>query len=523
MKRIPHTKKLLLVILDGWGHSDEREHNAIALANTPNFDDLVSEFPFRLIEASQEHVGLPHGQMGNSEVGHLTIGAGRVIYQPLVKINRAIKDGSINDNEEISKGIENAKRSGATLHLLGLTSEGGVHSHIEHLKALINLALKENVRNIRIHVITDGRDVPPRSAAEEISSLIDWIGTIDPDHRVKIATVMGRFYAMDRDRRWDRTEEAFNYYISPQDNVSSDPVKYILGSYDRDVSDEFIKPVQIVDGPGSKPSLVKEGDTLLFFNFRPDRARQLTKAFIYPFFGGFVRPKAVRPYFVAMTDYDESMFTHVGFPEESVTMGIGEVISRKGLRQLRIAETEKYPHVTFFFSGGREDPYPNEARILVPSPQVRTYDQKPEMSAPELADAIVKELEGSTFDLGVLNFANSDMVGHTGILEAAKAAVEAVDSCIGKVVKAGLDAGYHLLFTADHGNSEKMWDTEKNVPFTAHTTNPVPFIYVCQGIGKAHVLSEGDMNLSHIGRTILHQLDIAVPTEMSSPSLVPET
>jgi len=522
MPRIPVTKQLLLVVLDGWGHSDEREYNAIAQARKPNFDRLTEEFPMRLIEASQEHVGLPEGQMGNSEVGHLTLGAGRVIYQPLVRINKAIKDGPIHCNEEVLGGIENAKRKGGRLHLLGLFSSGGVHSHMDHLYALIRIALENKVKAVRLHLITDGRDVSPRSALDDVASLQAWIAENDPRGSVRIATVMGRFYAMDRDRRWDRTEQALNYYIVPMDSRTSDPVGAIQTSYDEGITDEFIKPFQ-VKGPDGEPNgLVSDSDTVIFYNFRPDRARQITKAFIYPYFGGFVRPKVVRPYFVAMTDYDETIYTHVGFKEIPVDMGVGEVISRAGLRQLRIAETEKYAHVTFFFSGGREEPYPEEARILVPSPNVRTYDLAPEMSARKITDEVVKELEGRTFDLGVLNFANSDMVGHTGVFDAAVKAIETVDECIGRVLRSGLGSGYHMIFTADHGNSEKMWDKEKGLPFTAHTTNPVPFIYVGSGIGKAHRLRDGPANLSDVGPTILKRMEISAPEAMSGRDLAGE-
>jgi len=389
MPRMPKANKVLLVVLDGWGHSDLREHNAIAQANTPNFDRLTAEFPYRLIEASQEHVGLPKGQMGNSEVGHLTLGAGRVVFQPLLRINKAVESGSLSTNEELLKGIENVKRTGGTLHLMGLVSRGGVHSHMDHLIALLRTALSYNIERIRVHVITDGRDVSPHQGLDDIGELQEWIEQNDVRGRIRIATIMGRFYAMDRDRRWDRTEQAFSYYIVPKENRAIDPVKAVEDSYGRGITDEFLEPVQIVDGEGRPNGLVRDEDTLVFFNFRPDRARQLTKAFIYPFFGGFVRPMVVRPYFVAMTDYDESIFTHVCFKEEGLELGVGEIIARSGRRQMRMAETEKYAHVTFFFSGGREEPYPNELRVLVPSPQVRTYDLRPEMSAPELADRIV--------------------------------------------------------------------------------------------------------------------------------------
>jgi 2,3-bisphosphoglycerate-independent phosphoglycerate mutase len=330
---------------------------------------------------------------------------------------------------------------------------------------------------------------------------------------------MGRFYAMDRDRRWDRTKLAYDFYVTSQYNGTTDIISYMRESYEKDVTDEFIEPVQILDKEGNPTGLIEDDDTIIFFNFRPDRARQITKAFIYPFFSGFIRPKVIKPYFVAMMDYDETVFTHVAFPEKLVRNGTGELVSNKGMRQLRIAETEKYAHVTFFFNGGREEPYQGENRILVQSPKVRTYDLKPEMSAFEVTGRIVDEISEESFDLGVLNFANSDMVGHTGILDAAVKAVEAVDKCLGKVVEAGLEHSYQMMVTADHGNSEKMWDFENDLPFTAHTTNPVPFIYIGRNIKNDIVLREGPAGLADVSPTALKQLGLSRPSVMKGTPL----
>jgi 2,3-bisphosphoglycerate-independent phosphoglycerate mutase len=515
MKSFPLTKRLLMVVLDGWGYSEEVTYNAIRQAKTPNFDDLLERYPNRLIEASGEFVGLPEGQMGNSEVGHLTLGAGRVIYQPLVKISRSIESGEIRNNPEIVKGMEEAKYKDGTLHLMGLTSYGGVHSHINHMYGLLKMALDMGLKKIRIHAITDGRDVPPDSALGDMKELQDWIRDNDRKGSIKIATIMGRFFAMDRDRRWDRTEQAFEYYLIPKENSSMDPVQAVKDAYEKGETDEFISPVQIIDGKGEPLGLMKDEDSIIFFNFRPDRARQMTKAFIYPFFDGFVRPKVVKPHFVAMTDYDDTMYTHVAFQEQKLNATMGELISTAGLKQLRIAETEKYAHVTFFYSGGREDQFENENRILVPSPKVKTYDLQPEMSAQEITERILEELEGKTFDFGVLNYANTDMVGHTGVMEAAVRAVETVDKCLGKLVRKGLEMGYHMLITADHGNAEYMWNYEKGIPFTAHTTNPVHLIYVGKGIKKDMELRQGEGTIADVGPTILKQMGIPMDPNMT--------
>ncbi|MEA3558126.1 MAG: 2,3-bisphosphoglycerate-independent phosphoglycerate mutase [Candidatus Thermoplasmatota archaeon] len=506
---------MMLVILDGWGHSEVEKFNAVKVGRTPNFDSLLENYPYRFIEASGEYVGLPEGQMGNSEVGHLTMGAGRVINQPLVKISRSIETREIRQNRELMTGMEKAREKGSTLHLLGLTSYGGVHSHISHLYGLLDMAMDQGIERIRVHVITDGRDVPPDSSSSDIRELQEWIAKRDRRGRIKISTIMGRFYAMDRDRRWERTQQAFKYYIVPMENQYKDPVKAVEDAYSRDETDEFISPVQITDEEGDPVGLIKDDDTLVFFNFRPDRARQITKAFIYPFFDGFVRPKVVRPYFVAMTDYDDTIFTHVAFPEVKITETLGEIVSKAGLKQLRIAETEKYAHVSFFFSGGREDVFPGESRILVPSPKVRTYDMKPEMSAERILEKIEKELDRKSFDLGILNFANPDMVGHTGVMEAAVKAVETVDRCLGSLVETSISNDYQILVTADHGNVECMWNYDKGIPFTAHTTNQVYMILAGKGINRNMELRGGDGTIADIAPTILKQIGISRPRSMT--------
>ncbi|MFW3145389.1 MAG: 2,3-bisphosphoglycerate-independent phosphoglycerate mutase [Thermoplasmatota archaeon] len=518
MSEFPGTKRMILVVLDGWGYSDEVKFNAVRQGKTPFFDSLLDRYPNRLIEASGEFVGLPEGQMGNSEVGHQTLGAGRVVYQPIVRINKAIERGELSSNAELRKGYEEVKKRGGTLHLLGLTSYGGVHSHITHLYALLRMAIDHGIERVRIHAITDGRDVPPDSSLNDIAELQRWIKDNDRKGRIKIATIMGRFYAMDRDRRWDRIQEAYEYYTSSMVRKFEDPVAAIKNAYDSGQTDEFISPVQMADEKGDPVGIIGDDDTLVFFNFRPDRARQLTKSFVYPFFDGFIRKKVVRPYFVAMTDYDNAIFTHIAFPEQNIQNSLGEIISKNNLNQLRIAETEKYAHVTFFFSGKREQPFPGESRILVPSPNVRTYDEKPEMSAREVTERFKEEASSKSFHFGVLNFANPDMVGHTGVFEAAVNAIETVDSCLEEVVNVALENNYQLLITADHGNAEYMWNYEKDLPFTAHTTNPVYLIIVGKGIGKELSLREGQGTIADIGPTILKQMGIPAPGSMEGTS-----
>ena len=501
-------KPVTLIIMDGFGESDEAEGNAVASAKTPNIDRLKSSYPFTTIGAAGLDVGLPPGQMGNSEVGHLNLGAGRVVYQDYTRINLAIEDGSFYKNPVLVEAMDLAKKRGSALHLMGLLSDGGVHSHNTHLYALLRLARARGLEEVWVHAILDGRDVPPRSALgyfQELEAEIRSIGL------GKVATVAGRYYSMDRDRRWERTELGYRAMTSGEGFVADSPEEAVRAGYDRGEDDEFLKPT-VVDPEG----LVKDGDAIVFFNFRPDRARQITKAFTNPDFCEFDRKK-INVHFVCMTQYEESIPSPVAFPAEYLKDTLGEVVSRAGLRQLRIAETEKYAHVTFFFNGGREEPSPGEDRVLIPSPKVATYDLKPEMSAFEVTDAVVEKIDEDVYDLIILNYANSDMVGHTGIFEAAVKAVEAVDECVGRVVSTVLDRGGAVLLTADHGNAEQMEDETTGQHHTAHTTNPVPFVLILDG-EKAR-LRQGGI-LADVAPTILDLLGLAEPEVMTGKSLI---
>ncbi len=501
-------KPVTLIIMDGFGESDEIEGNAVVSARTPNIDRLKSSYPFTTIGAAGLNVGLPPGQMGNSEVGHLNIGAGRVVYQDYTRINLAIENGSFYKNSVLIEAADLAKRRGGTLHLMGLLSDGGVHSHNTHLYALLNLAKDRGLETVHIHAILDGRDVPPRSALGYFRELEEKIGSIGLG---KVATVAGRYYSMDRDRRWDRTELAYRAMTSGEGLRAATAEDAVSAGYDRGENDEFLKPT-VVDPVG----MVKNGDSLVFFNFRPDRARQITKAFVNPDFCEFDRDK-INVHFVCMTRYEESIPSPVAFPAEYLSDTLGEVVSRAGLRQLRIAETEKYAHVTFFFNGGREESSPGEDRVLIPSPKVATYDHQPEMSAFEVTSAVVEKINEDVYDLIVLNYANSDMVGHTGIFDAAVRAVEAVDECVGRVVSEVLDRGGAVLLTADHGNAEQMEDETTGQHHTAHTTNPVPLVLIMDG-EKARLRDDGI--LADVAPTVLDLLGLAVPAAMTGTSLI---
>lgn len=500
-------KPVTLIIMDGFGESDEAEGNAIAAARTPNIDRLKSSYPFTTIGAAGLDVGLPPGQMGNSEVGHLNLGAGRIVYQDYTRINLAIEEGTFFSNPILAEAADLARRKGGTLHLMGLLSDGGVHSHQAHLYALLRLARDKGLARVRIHAILDGRDVPPRSALGYFRELEEVIGSLGLG---KVATVAGRYYSMDRDRRWERTELAYRAMTSGEGLRASDPAEAVRAAYDRGEDDEFVRPT-VVDPDG----LVRDGDSLIFFNFRPDRARQITKAFLLPDFCEFDRRK-VDVHFVCMTQYQESIEAAIAFPADHLTDTLGEVVSRAGLRQLRIAETEKYAHVTFFFNGGREVPSPGEERLLIPSPKVATYDRKPEMSAFEVTDAVVEKIREGAYDLIVLNYANSDMVGHTGIFEAAVKAVEAVDECVGRIVSEVLARGGAVLLTADHGNAEQMEDRKTGQHHTAHTTNRVPFVLID---GKRPRLRD-DGILADVAPTVLDLLGLPAPAAMTGRSLI---
>ena len=501
-------KPLILIIMDGFGLNPDTYGNAVKAASTPHLTRLFAENPCTRIGASGMDVGLPDGQMGNSEVGHTNIGAGRVVYQELTRITKSIKDGDFFANPALREAMDSAKKPGAALHLIGLLSDGGVHSHNEHLYGLLEMAKKEGVERVFIHCLMDGRDVPPTSGKEFVAALREKTQEIGTG---KIATVMGRYYAMDRDNRWERVEKAYAAMAYGEGVQNADPVAAVEASYAAEVTDEFIVPV--VCAPEGK---VKAGDAVIFFNFRPDRAREITRTFVDPDFTGFARRNGFFPLtYVCMTQYDATMpGVLVAFKPQSLANTFGEYISSKGLTQLRIAETEKYAHVTFFFNGGVEAEFPGEDRVLINSPKVATYDLQPEMSAYPVCDAVVERIRSGRYDAIILNFANCDMVGHTGVFDAAVKAVEAVDTCVGRVVEAILEMGGTAMITADHGNADKMYEPDGS-PFTAHTTNPVPFCVV----GYPCELREGG-RLADIAPTMLEVLGLPKPAEMDGSSLI---
>ena len=501
-------KPVMLMILDGWGVAPASDVNAATLAQTPNLDRYFAEFPHTTLEASGMEVGLPEGQIGNSEVGHLNIGAGRIIYQSLTRITKAIKDGDFFDNEVLCACMDKTKNAGKALHLMGLLSDGGVHSNINHLIALLKMAKARGLEKVYVHAFLDGRDVPPKSAVGFIKQLQEAIAGMAFG---KIATVMGRYYAMDRDNRWDRIEKAYKTLVLGEGNLVADPVKGVEASYDAGVTDEFVEPM-VVEGVDAK---ITSGDGIIFFNFRPDRARQITRALNDVEFPHFERPASALPVnYVCMTQYDATIDAPVAYPPEEYNDTLGEVLAKEGKHQLRIAETEKYAHVTFFFNGGVEEPNLNEERILINSPKVATYDLQPEMSAYDVTEALLAELDKDKFDVVVLNYANPDMVGHTGVLPAAIKAMEAVDECVGKVVDKVRSLGGSVCITADHGNLEKMAEAD-GTPHTAHTTNIVPFILVSN---EEHKLHSGV--LADIAPTMLELLNIEKPAVMTGSSLI---
>ena len=501
-------KPVMLMILDGWGVAPASDVNAATLAQTPNLDRYFAEFPNTTLEASGMEVGLPEGQIGNSEVGHLNIGAGRIIYQSLTRITKAIKDGDFFTNEVLCACMDKTKNAGKALHLMGLLSDGGVHSNINHLIALLEMAKARGLEKVYVHAFLDGRDVPPKSAVSFIKQLQEAIAGMDFG---KIATVMGRYYAMDRDNRWDRLEKAYKTLVFGEGNLVVDPVHGVEASYEAGVTDEFVEPM-VVEGVDAK---ITSGDGIIFFNFRPDRARQITRALNDAEFPHFERPASALPVnFVCMTQYDATIDAPVAYPPEEYNDTLGEVLAKEGKHQLRIAETEKYAHVTFFFNGGVEEPNLNEERVLINSPKVATYNLQPEMSAYDVTSALLAELDKDKFDVVVLNYANPDMVGHTGVLPAAIKAMEAVDECVGKVVDKVLSLGGSVCITADHGNLEKMAEAD-GTPHTAHTTNVVPFILVSN---EEHKLHSGV--LADIAPTMLELLNIEKPAVMTGSSLI---
>ncbi|NYE57312.1 2,3-bisphosphoglycerate-independent phosphoglycerate mutase [Carboxydothermus ferrireducens] len=503
---------VLLTILDGWGIAETTYGNSIKEAGTPNFNRYWDNYPHTILEASGLAVGLPRGQMGNSEVGHLNMGAGRIVYQELTRITKEIEEGSFFQNRELLEAINHAQKTGGNLHLMGLLSDGGVHSHIEHLFALLELCRREKFSRVFIHAFLDGRDVPPQNAWEYIETL---------EARLKelgfgqIATVMGRYYAMDRDKRWERTEKAYRAMVFGEGFKVTEPEAAVALGYDRGETDEFVSPTVVLTPEGQPRGVVKEGDSIIFFNFRPDRARQITRAFVDDDFTGFNRKKIENLHFVCFTQYDKTIKAPVAFLPQTIENCLGEYLSKKQKKQLRIAETEKYAHVTFFFNGGVEKPYRGEERILIPSPKVATYDLKPEMSAYEVTEKLLEEMEKG-YDLIVLNYANPDMVGHTGVFEAAVRAIKAVDECLGRVVDKFLSLGGTAIITADHGNAEKMLE-EDGSPHTAHTTNPVPFILVGEKYRGIKLKEKG--SLANVAPTILKILELEIPEEMTSEPL----
>ena len=501
MNKTPTT----LIIMDGFGLANASDDNAVSLAQTPVLDRLFREYANTTLSASGLDVGLPDGQMGNSEVGHTNIGGGRVVFQDLPRISRAIDDGSFFKNEAYNKAMDNCLKNGSSLHLYGLLSDGGVHSHIQHLFALLQMAKDKGLEKVYVHCFLDGRDVSPTSGKGFVQELCDKCAEIGVG---KIATVMGRYYAMDRDKRWERVQMAYDAMVYGEGVHNADPVDAVVRSYANGVTDEFVEPV-VCDSEGT----IGDNDSVIFFNFRPDRAREITRAIVDPEFDGFQREFFPTTY-VCNTEYDASMpNVLVAWPRVAVKNGLGEYLSSMGMTQLRIAETEKYAHVTFFFNGGVEKQYPGEDRVLVPSPKVATYDLQPEMSAFEVCDKCVERIESGAYDVIILNFANCDMVGHTGVLEAAVKAVETVDTCVGKVVDATLKMGGIAMITADHGNAEDM-KQEDGSPMTAHTTNLVPFI-LC---GAGSELRTG--RLADIAPTILDVLGLACPPEMDGRTLI---
>ena len=501
-------RPVVLMILDGYGLNDNCEANAVCEGKTPIMDQLMSQCPFVKGQASGLAVGLPDGQMGNSEVGHTNIGAGRVVYQELTRITKSIQDGDFFENPALLDAVNNALNNGKALHLIGLLSDGGVHSHNTHLYAIVELAKRRGLKDVYIHALLDGRDVPPSSGKDYVQECADKLKEIGVG---KIATVMGRYYAMDRDNRWDRVEKAYAAMVYGEGVQAQCPVEAVADSYAKEVTDEFVVPAVCAGG-----AQIGAGDSVVFFNFRPDRAREITRTFVDPAFKGFERKKGFFPLtYVCMTQYDATMpNVEVAFKPESLTNTFGEYISKLGMKQLRIAETEKYAHVTFFFNGGVEEPYPGEDRALIPSPKVATYDLQPEMSAYLVTDEVLKRIHSGEYDVIILNFANCDMVGHTGVFSAAVAAVEAVDTCVGKVAAAIKEMDGVLLITADHGNADKMV-AEDGEPFTAHTTNPVPFCVV----GYDCKLREGG-RLADIAPTMLKILNVPQPKEMTGESMI---
>lgn len=505
-----------MIIMDGYGCAKPDKFNAVTQAKRPNLEKIFSEYPSTTIKCFGESVGLPKGQMGNSEVGHLNLGAGRIIYQPLTRITKAIKDGEFFENPALAKAMDNAVENNSALHLLGLVSDGGVHSHNDHLLACVEMAKKFGIKDVYVHCFMDGRDVPPSSGLKFIEELEKDLAKIGLG---KIATISGRFYAMDRDNIWERVALAYSAIADGEGVRANSSVHAMQQSYDKGETDEFVKPSVIVEG-GKPRGMVADKDSIIFFNFRPDRARQLTSSFINSDFDGFLRKKGCMDLcFVTLTVYDAKFDVPVAYIPQSYDNTLGEYLAKQGFKQLRIAETQKYAHVTYFFNGGDETPNKNEDRILIDSPKIATFDMKPEMSAYEVTEAVLEQIEAENYDIIIMNYANCDMVGHTGVLEAAITAVETVDTCVGKVVDAVRAKGGKLIITADHGNAEKMWDYKENGPYTAHTVDsPVPFIVIDDNNKDIELYDDG--KLADVAPTLLTMMGLDIPKEMTGKSLI---
>ncbi len=507
-------KPTVLMILDGYGLNEKTAGNAVAEGKTPVMDRLMAECPFVKGNASGMAVGLPDGQMGNSEVGHLNMGAGRIVYQDLTKITKAIQDGDFFENKALLAACENAKDNDSALHMYGLVSDGGVHSHITHIYGLLELARRQGLKKVYVHCFLDGRDTPPASGKEYVEELVAKMEEIGVG---EVATVMGRYYAMDRDNRWERVEKAYRAMVYGEGETAAGGPEGIQASYDKGTTDEFVLPT-VVMKDGAPVATIKDNDSIIFFNFRPDRAREITRTFCDDSFTGFDRGGRVKTTYVCFTEYDVTIPNkQVAFVKEEITNTFGEFLARKGLKQARIAETEKYAHVTFFFNGGVEEPNEGEDRILVNSPKVATYDLKPEMSAYEVCAKLTGAIRSGEYDVVIINFANPDMVGHTGVEAAAIKAIEAVDECVGKAVDAVKEVGGQMFICADHGNAEQLIDEETGEPFTAHTTNPVPFILV--NADPAYRLREGGC-LADIAPTLIELMGLEQPAEMTGKSLI---
>ena len=510
MSRKPH----VLIVLDGFGHSETSDSNAVLAAHMPNWTRLLETVPHGLVSGSGEDVGLPDGQMGNSEVGHMNLGAGRVVYQDFTRVTKSIRDGDFFTNDVICAAVDKAVQAGKAVHILGLLSPGGVHSHEDHIHAMVDLAIGRGAGQVYVHAFLDGRDTPPRSAEPSLRRLQDRMRATG---KGRIASLIGRYYAMDRDNRWDRVEAAYRLLTEGEGRVVASAVAGLQASYAEDISDEFVKAT-VVAAEGEQAAVIGDGDAVVFMNFRADRAREITRAFVDAEFAGFERRR--RPAlagFVMLTEYSAKIAAPVAYGPTSLHNSLGEYLAGLGKTQLRIAETEKYAHVTFFFSGGREEPYDGETRILVPSPQVATYDLKPEMSADEVTDKLVAAIRSGDHDVLICNYANGDMVGHTGVFDAAVKACETLDRCIGRLVEAVRETGGEMLITADHGNVEQMFDNDTGQPHSAHTCELVPFVYVGTRAGAR--IADGGV-LSDVAPTLLDLMGLPQPAEMTGRSLV---